>query len=174
MQECIFCKIVQKQIPAFIVYEDDLCLAFLDINPLAVGHTLVVPKKHTENIFDIEEKDLEHIAKVAKRIAGKMKESLGAEGVNLFQASGTVAGQSILHFHLHVVPRKADDGVNINEWWTSKARRASKEELEEASKLIRIEALQSVEVKETAQTVEEKVERNEKQVKYIKKLLEMA
>jgi histidine triad (HIT) family protein len=111
MGDCIFCKIINNEIPSHKIYEDDLVLAFLDSNPVSSGHTLILPKKHAENIFDIEEKYLERIALVAKKVAQKMKEALGTDGVNLYHASGVHAEQTVFHFHLHVIPRKQDDDI---------------------------------------------------------------
>ena len=111
MEECLYCKIINNEIPSYKVYEDDLVLAFLDIHPMSKGHTLVIPRKHAKDIFDIEEKCLERIISVAKKIAEKMKDGLGADGVNLYHASGINAEQTIFHFHLHVVPRRKDDSI---------------------------------------------------------------
>jgi len=172
--ECIFCQIVQKKIPAFVIYEDEKCLAFLDINPLAIGHTLIIPKRHVENIFDIEKEVLEHIISVAKMIGEKVREKLAAEGVNIFQASGTAAEQSIPHFHLHVIPRKTNDGLNINdEWWRTKVKKASKEELEEIVKLIKLEEVKQEEVKQEPKE-EQKPKRTEEEIKHIRRMIEIA
>lgn len=111
--DCIFCKIVDKEIPAFRIYEDEFVLAFLDINPAAMGHTLVIPKKHFENVFDIEEGYLEKIILVSQKIAKKMKDEMGVEGVNFYHASGRAAEQSVLHFHLHIIPRNAGDSIDF-------------------------------------------------------------
>jgi histidine triad (HIT) family protein len=171
-EDCIFCQIVQKRIPAFILHEDEKCLAFLDINPLAPGHTLIIPKEHAENIFDISEELLQHIAKIAQKLARKMREKVGAEGVNLFQASGSAAEQSIQHFHLHVIPRKSGDNLNINEWWRAKVGKMSKEQMEELARLLKLE----IEVKEVKEEVkkEEEKERSKEEAYYIRRSLEIA
>lgn len=136
MKDCIFCKIINKEIPANFVYEDEYVVAFLDVNPLAEGHTLVVPRKHFENIFDIDEEVLERIISVAKKISERMKEVLGANGVNLMNASGKSAGQSVSHFHLHIIPRKDGDNIDFNSWWQNKVKKSNEEKLKEiASKL---------------------------------------
>jgi diadenosine tetraphosphate (Ap4A) HIT family hydrolase len=137
-KSCIFCQIVYKKAPAFVVYEDTECLAFLDINPLALGHTLVIPKMHAENIFDIDQDALKHIIGVAKMVSEKMKEKLAVDGVDIFQASGEAAEQSVFHFHLHVIPRKKNDGLNIREWWAGKVKKTNQKELEEVMRLIKI------------------------------------
>lgn len=137
-KSCIFCQIVHRKAPAFVIYEDEECLAFLDINPLASGHTLVIPKMHAENIFDIGQDALKHIIGVAKMVSERMKEKLAVEGVDIFQASGETAEQSVFHFHLHVVPRKKNDWLNIREWWGRKVKKTNQKELEEVMRLIKI------------------------------------
>src|SRR5487761_638675 len=98
MNDCIFCKIVRGEIDAAKVYEDDDTLSFLDVNPLTKGHCLVIPKKHFENIFDIDKEILQKIISSAKNISEKLKKSLDAPGVNLVNASGKDAEQSVFHF----------------------------------------------------------------------------
>ena len=126
---CIFCKIIKGEIPSFKVFENNKVFCFLDINPLTKGHTLIVPKKHYENIFDIPEEDLKEIISTAKNLANKFKEKLNAQGVNLVNASGETAEQSVFHFHLHLVPRYKDDGLEMNKWWQSKVKKVDFEEL---------------------------------------------
>jgi histidine triad (HIT) family protein len=111
MEDCIFCKIVEGQLPCYKIYEDGDILAFLDINPSAPGHTLVIPKKHVADIFDMDEETFKKIAAAGRKIALKMKEKLGVAGVNFYQASGTAAEQTVFHAHLHVIPRKAGDNI---------------------------------------------------------------
>lgn len=114
MNDCLFCKIIKGEIPCFKIYEDDKVLAFLDINPKSNGHTLIVPKKHFKDIYDIDEKTSMHILKVAKELMGKIEEKLSCDGFTLAQNNGDV--QEIKHFHLHVIPhyqkeklKKAED-----------------------------------------------------------------
>jgi histidine triad (HIT) family protein len=114
MDDCIFCKIINNQIPSYKVYEDDDILAFLDANPMAKGHTLVIPKKHIQDIFEMDDGTLAKMASVARAIAEKMKNSFGAEGVNLYHASGASAEQTVFHAHLHVIPRRAGDSICFN------------------------------------------------------------
>ncbi len=102
MEDCLFCKISNKQINSFIIYEDDVCMAFLDINPKDNGHTLVVPKKHYKDFFDIDRDCLGHILDVAKDIGNLLKERLGCNGIQLVQNNGVY--QDIKHFHLHLIP----------------------------------------------------------------------
>lgn len=114
--DCVFCKIIKGELPCYKVYEDDLVFAFLDINPVVEGHTLIIPKKHYENIFEIDQEVLQRIISVAKIIAQKMKENLeGVEGVNLFQSNGKVAEQVVMHSHLHLLPRRESDSFRIND-----------------------------------------------------------
>ena len=113
MEDCIFCKIIKGEIPAYKIYEDDAVLAFLDIHPVAKGHTLIIPKEHAKDIFEIEGQTLEKIAFVSKKIAVKMKDNLDVEAVNLYHASGIDAEQTVFHFHLHVIPRKKGDSINF-------------------------------------------------------------
>lgn len=133
MENCIFCKIINNEIPSYKIYEDDLVLAFLDNYPVSKGHTLIIPKKHVQDIFEIEEKYLERIILVAKKIAQKMKDSFGIDGVNLYHASGISAEQSVFHFHLHVIPRTKGDNLHFNV--TNKASVSVEEFKEIASKL---------------------------------------
>ncbi len=111
--DCLFCKIVKGEMPAKKVYEDDSVIAFLDINPANPGHTLVVPKKHTETIADIEDSDLEKVIVVVKNIAKKLKDELDTAGLNIVQNNGKLAGQLVSHIHFHVIPRFAGDQVII-------------------------------------------------------------
>jgi histidine triad (HIT) family protein len=104
-ESCIFCKIVRKQAPSSIVYEDDTIMAFLDIRPLNMGHTLVIPKAHYVDIFDIPEKELSQVHNVAKLVAFAIKKSTIADGISIIQQNGKAAGQDIFHMHVHVVPR---------------------------------------------------------------------
>lgn len=118
MNECVFCKIINGEIPANIIYENDKVLAFLDIKPISRGHTLIVPKKHYGDIYDITEDYLKEVVAAAKKISGAVKRGLGAEGVNILHASGVAAQQSVFHFHIHLVPRYRNDGLNT--WPRSK------------------------------------------------------
>ena len=127
--DCIFCKILKKEIPAHFIYEGDNISAFLDTNPLNKGHVLVIPNEHYVDVFDIKTEALEELINKSQEIAKKIKEVLGADGVNLLNASGEAAEQSVPHFHLHIVPRWEGDGVNMNDWWQSKTKKPSMEEL---------------------------------------------
>ena len=114
MDECIFCKLVSGKIPCSKIYENEFVLAFLDINPIAKGHTLVISKKHFVNIFDADEKYLIEVILATKKIAEHYKndKSLFCTGVNVMHASGIDAQQSVFHLHFHIIPRYKDDGHN--------------------------------------------------------------
>jgi len=112
MENCIFCKIVKGEIPSKKIYENERVLAFLDINPISKGHFLIIPKKHFENIYEIEDTYLKEIIDIIKIIAKSLKKSLNATGVNILHASGKDAQQSVFHFHIHVVPRYKNDGLD--------------------------------------------------------------
>lgn len=114
---CIFCKIAGGDIPSNVIYEDDKCAVILDASPATKGHALILPKEHYADIFAIEEDMLTHVIQTAKKVATHMKEVLGCEGVNIVQNNGTVAGQTVFHFHMHVIPRyEADDNTGVIEW----------------------------------------------------------
>jgi len=101
----VFCKIVKKQLPASVVYEDQAVMAFLDIRPLTMGHTLVIPKSHYVDIFDIPEEILVQVYMVTKKVSMPIKEAALADGISIVQQNGKAAGQDIFHLHVHVVPR---------------------------------------------------------------------
>ena len=103
--DCIFCKIVAGEIPAHKVYEDDNSLAFLDIRPASRGHTLVIPKQHAVDIYDISSDSLAATTASAQRVAHVLRSKLNPDGLNVFQNNGAAAGQEIFHFHLHLLPR---------------------------------------------------------------------
>jgi histidine triad (HIT) family protein len=109
--ENIFLKIINREIPAYIIYEDDLVIAFLDIMPVNKGHALVVPKKHFVNILDGDPDILAHMMKVAQKVAQAQVKELGAEGFNLVVNNGVAGGQEVMHSHFHVVPRFLGDNA---------------------------------------------------------------
>jgi histidine triad (HIT) family protein len=114
--DCIFCKIVAGELPATKIDEDDRTITFMDINPGTRGHALVIPKEHSKNLLEIGPADLAATAEAAQRLAQRMPEALGAEGVNLINSCGSAAWQTVFHFHLHVIPRYSDDTVRLP--WT--------------------------------------------------------
>ncbi len=111
--ECLFCKIIKDEIPSKKVYEDNDCLAFLDINPANRGHCLIIPKKHYENIYDIDDRALEKLIITAKNLSKLVKEKLECNGINIVQNNERYAGQLVNHFHVHIIPRYEDDKVVI-------------------------------------------------------------
>lgn len=114
---CIFCKIAEGEIPSNTIYEDEKCRVILDLSPATKGHALILPKEHYADIFSIEEEMLSHVIRVAKKVGTHMKEALGCDGLNLVQNNGTVAGQTVFHFHMHLIPRyEKDDNAGVIEW----------------------------------------------------------
>lgn len=109
----VFKEIVDRKIPAFIVYEDEHAIAFLDAHPLCEGHTLVVPKKEYADIFDMPPQELAHVMTAAKNVANLLRMALGCQGINMLHASGKSAQQSVPHFHLHIIPRHDGDGMDL-------------------------------------------------------------
>lgn len=105
MKGCTFCRIVAGELPCFRIYEDARVLAFADIHPIAEGHTLVIPKQHAENLFDIREEDLAAIHVASKRISGALRKALTPSGIAALQLNGKGANQAVMHYHLHLVPR---------------------------------------------------------------------
>lgn len=116
-EECIFCKIIKGDIPCFKVYEDERVLAFEDINPISKGHTLIIPKRHAENLWEIPEEDLMAIHKASRKIANAIKKVLNPVGLACLQLNGKGAGQVIMHYHLHLIPRGSNEPeLPISKW----------------------------------------------------------
>jgi histidine triad (HIT) family protein len=111
--DCIFCKIVAGELPSARVDEDEHTIAFMDINPWTRGHALVIPRNHSKDLLEVGDEDLHRTATAAKRLAARMKERLDADGVNLLNACGEAAWQSVFHFHIHVIPRWDDDPLEL-------------------------------------------------------------
>lgn len=108
---CIFCKIINHEIPSSIVYEDDLSIAILDISQQTKGHTLIIPKKHVENIFELDEELSKHLFSVTVKVTKLLKEKLHFENVNILNNNGSLAGQSVNHFHIHIIPQYENDNL---------------------------------------------------------------
>lgn len=102
---CVFCQIVQKKLPASIAYEDDKALAFMDIRPVNEGHTLVIPKQHFEGILDIPEELNAYVNKIVKRVAVAVQKATSADGLSIIQQNGRAANQDIFHLHVHIIPK---------------------------------------------------------------------
>ena len=129
---CIFCKIANGEIPSKSIYEDEDFKVILDLGPATKGHALILPKKHAANLFELPEEAAANAMVLAKKLGKQMKENLHADGLNLVQNNGEAAGQTVKHFHLHLIPRYQDDGQNI--LWNP--GEASQEELEEIKNII--------------------------------------
>ncbi|MBO4290874.1 MAG: HIT family protein [Lachnospiraceae bacterium] len=111
--DCIFCKIANGEIPTRTVYEDENFRAILDMGPATKGHTLILPKEHADNLFELPAQTAQQVLPVAQKVAEILRKKLGCTGLNLVQNNGEIAGQTIMHFHLHVIPRYEDDGQSI-------------------------------------------------------------
>ncbi len=110
MTDCIFCKVANKEIPSEVLYEDADTLAFLDIHPNNPGHTLVVPKVHAANLYEVNDESLSSFMKTVRRMAIAVKKAMSADGINVIMNNDTAAGQIIFHAHMHVIPRFSNDG----------------------------------------------------------------
>lgn len=130
--DCIFCKIANGEIPAKALYEDERFKVILDLGPATKGHALIIPKEHADNLFELPEDTAGEAMILAKKMASRMKEKLQCDGINLVQNNGAVAGQTVSHFHLHVIPRYEADGQKIG--W--KPTQPTQEELECTRKVI--------------------------------------
>ena len=126
--DCIFCKIAHGEIPSSTIYEDEDFRVFLDLNPAARGHALIVPKEHYADLFELDEELCKKAMVLAKRLAVKMKAVLGSDGFNLMQNNGEAAGQTVFHFHLHMIPRYKDDGVGLG-WKMNKLTDEDREDI---------------------------------------------
>jgi len=112
--DCVFCKIIQGDIPSFKIYEDDQTYAFMDINPANPGHALIIPKYHAPNIFEIPEEWMTACIVTAQKVALAVEKTIAPDGINILQANGEGAAQSVLHFHIHVMPRTNGDDLKLN------------------------------------------------------------
>ena len=110
--DCIFCKIIDGQIPSYTIYENEFVKAFLDISPVSNGHTLIIPKKHFENIYDIDLETLEQIELASKEVAKILKENLNCDGITRMQ--NNEYGQEVKHYHMHIIPRYKNDNLELN------------------------------------------------------------
>ena len=124
--KCIFCDVIARTTPSFPVYEDDETLAFLDIFPATEGHTLVVPKRHTQDLLSAEARSVEAMMRTTQLVARLLDDRLKTDGINLFQANRPAAWQTVFHLHMHVIPRYSGDPLRLP--WTQTA--AASEHLE--------------------------------------------
>ena len=113
-EKCIFCGIVARKAPAQVVCEDERTLAFMDIFPVADGHVLVIPKAHGENLLAVEDPDLEAVARVSRRLAAALRTVLDPDGIGVFQLNGAAAGQTVFHYHMHLIPRRHGEPIQIH------------------------------------------------------------
>lgn len=130
--DCIFCKIAKGELPSKTIYEDTEFRVILDLGPAAKGHALILPKKHADNLYELSDETAASAMKLARKIALLMKEKLHCDGLNLVQNNGAAAGQTVSHFHMHIIPRYEGDGQSIN-WVPGEP---SQEELEAVRKEI--------------------------------------
>lgn len=112
--DCVFCKIVAGEIPSLKLYEDERIYAMMDINPFNDGHCLVITKAHVENLLEADPEDLAAVLPVAQKIVRAIERALEPEGLNLIQANGPAAGQTVFHYHTHIFPRRLNDGAMLN------------------------------------------------------------
>ena len=131
--DCIFCKIANGEIPSATVYEDSICRVILDVNPANKGHALIIPKEHFDNIYSMDAETAAKIFTIATEVAKAQKAELNPDGLNILQNNGEAAGQTVFHFHMHLVPRYIKDNVTMT-WIPGKA---DTEELSALSKGLR-------------------------------------
>lgn len=117
MVDCIFCKIANGEIPSATLYEDEEFRVILDLGPASKGHALILPKTHAANIYELSDETAGKAMILAKHMASKMTDALGCEGFNIVQNNGEIAGQTVFHFHMHLIPRYKGDKVGLT--WTS-------------------------------------------------------
>jgi histidine triad (HIT) family protein len=132
--DCLFCKIIKGELPSYKVYEDENFLAFLDITPINKGHVLLVPKEHHEDLFDMPDSITAKIFPIVKRVSNAVMKATDADGLNLGQNNKPAAGQAVMHFHLHIMPRFEDDGLRL---WPGK--KVEEKELKEVVEKIKKE-----------------------------------
>lgn len=137
MEDCTFCKIIAKEFQSSIVYEDDIAIAFMDIQPVNEGHTLVVPKKHYVTLEDCDEETAKHLMVVTKKLNSAVSKAFKSEGILNLTANGEDAGQEIFHLHIHIIPRFKDDGFGLkfaDEYFVKKERKFLQETAEKIRK----------------------------------------
>jgi len=137
MNDCIFCRMVNGELPVYKVYEDNEVLAFLDRTPINPGHTLVIPKKHSETILDTDDETLERLIIVTKKISNAIYKGLNIEGFNIVSNQFRVAGQVVPHLHIHIMPRYKDDGVRLWPGREYESEDEKKEVLKKIRKLLK-------------------------------------
>ena len=133
MADCVFCKIVARQIPASVVFEDERALAFMDLGQVNPGHVLVAVKGHAEDLYGLDDLQAAAVFQAAARLARAIRDAFAPQGLSVYQANGKAAGQTVFHFHIHLVPRHESDGMNL----TWPVKNPPRERLEEAAAKIR-------------------------------------
>ena len=129
MKDCVFCKIVRGELPCDLIYDDELVLAFLDIAPLAPGHTLIIPKEHHTSVTTLPAEPSARLMQMAPVLGSALMRATGAGGFNLLLSNGTVAGQVVPHVHMHIIPRSPDDGIVLPTRTVGHGSEADKEEM---------------------------------------------
>lgn len=129
---CIFCKIIQHEIPSSCIYEDEQVMAFLDLSQVTKGHTLVIPKKHYDNVLDCDPQTLAHLIQVTQMLAKRIVNQTQAKGVNILTNCNEVAGQSVMHFHFHIIPRYSEDDAIVIQF-----NESEKQDLKELEQLLK-------------------------------------
>lgn len=135
MSDCIFCKIIKGEIPSAKVYEDEHVYAFLDISQVTKGHTLIIPKAHEENIYELSEDNARHVFSAVPKISNAIKAAYNPVGLNLLNNNGEKAGQSVFHFHLHIIPRYGE-GDGFGAVWKTHTSDYSQEDLQNIAQTI--------------------------------------
>ena len=130
--DCIFCKLANGVIPTNSLYEDDVVKVIFDAGPASSGHVLILPKEHFDNVYDLDDDTAAHVFQVAVKVAKALKEGLNLEGLNIVQNNGEIAGQTVFHFHMHIIPRYKGDTVNVG--W--KPGEVTDEEIEKIKSLV--------------------------------------
>jgi histidine triad (HIT) family protein len=110
---CVFCRIIQRELPAEVLFESDRVISILDVNPIHFGHALVIPKRHCRDFLALDETELAEVLKGSQRVAQALVSTFGLEGFNIFSNNGAIAGQSVFHFHMHVTPRYPNDNIRF-------------------------------------------------------------
>jgi histidine triad (HIT) family protein len=135
--DCVFCKIVSGEFISSKLYEDDLCMAFMDIMPVNEGHALVIPKKHYENVYDCPNEVFQRIASITKKLNSAIKESVKSEGIFNAIMNGAAAGQEVFHLHMHIIPRNTGDGFGFK-FPIGYGKQSKRMELNEIAEMIRV------------------------------------
>ena len=133
MSNCVFCRLVAKEIPAAVLYEDELTIAFMDAGQVNPGHVLVAAKRHAENIYELDDAQAGALLKTAARVARAIRDAFKPQGLSVYQANGKAAWQTVFHYHMHLVPRHEGDGMALA--WP--AKNPSREKLSEYAAVIR-------------------------------------